>query len=366
MVPANFRTLGRSGLVVSQFALGTMTFAANRWGSDTGVSRKVFDAYVAEGGNFIDTADVYSGGRSEEMIGDFVKDSGLRDRLVLATKAGFPRESGHPMAGGSGAKNLHAGLDGSLRRLKTDYVDLFWLHVWDMVTPAAEVLQTMAGLIRAGKIRYYGLSNVPAWYASQMATLAAAHGLPGPIALQLQYSLTDREIEREHIGAAQEFGMGVLGWSPLGGGLLTGKYNRDGAAVVAPAGFELPSSAAVGEITQNDGRLSGANPFGDTKFTDHNWAVLDAVRAVAAEVGYRPAQVALAWALRQPGITGLIIGASRADQVQTNMAAAAVEISVDQMATLFDVSAPQAYFFSPWLQQLVFGGQKVSGWPRSG
>jgi aryl-alcohol dehydrogenase-like predicted oxidoreductase len=362
MATSSFRTLGKSGLVISQFALGTMTFGANRWGSDKAASREVIDAYLAEGGNFIDAADVYSGGRSEEMIGEFIKDTGLRDRVVLATKAGFPREMGHPMAGGSGAKNIHAGLDGSLRRLQTDYIDLFWLHVWDMVTPAAEVLHTMADLIRTGKIRYFGLSNVPAWYAAQMATLAAVQGLPGPIALQLQYSLLDRETEREHIGAAQEFGMGVLGWSPLGGGLLTGKYDRDAVANKAPAGFELPGTATDGNTSNSDGRLSGANPFGDTKFTDHNWAILDVVLAVAVEVECSPAQVALAWALRQPGIAGLIIGASRADQVRANMAAAQIDLNMDQMAKLSAVSAPQGFFFSPWLQQLVFGGQDVRGW----
>lgn len=361
MTSSNFRTLGRSGLVISQFALGSMTFGAGRWGTDVAASRGVFDAYLAIGGNFVDAADVYSGGRSEQMIGEFIKDTGLRDRLVLATKAGFPRETGHPMAGGSGAKNIHAGLDGSLRRLQTDYVDLFWLHVWDMVTPAAEVLQTMAGLIRSGKIRYYGLSNVPAWYAAQMATLAAAHGLPGPIALQVQYSLTDREAEREHIGAAQEFGMGVLGWSPLGGGLLTGKYDRETVASTPPAGFEMPNVGAA-DTVESDGRLTGANPFGDTKFTDRNWAVLDVVRAVAVEAGCTPAQVALGWALRQPGMTGLIIGASRADQVQVNMSAAHLDLSGDQLERLSVVSAPQGLFFSPWLQQVVFGGQTVRGW----
>ena len=365
MSSQNFRTLGRSGLVVSQFALGTMTFGANRWGSDAEASRSVFDAYVAAGGNFIDAADVYSGGRSEEMIGGFIKDTSLRNRLVLATKAGFPREMGHPMAGGSGAKNIHAGLEGSLRRLQTDYVDVFWLHVWDMATPAAEVLQTMAGLIRSGKICYYGLSNVPAWYAAQMATLAAAHGLPGPIALQVQYSLVDREVEREHIGAAQEFGLGVLGWSPLGGGLLTGKYTRDAVEAKGPRGFELPSTGARG-LVENEGRLNGANPFGDTKFSDQNWAILDTVRAIAAEVACTPAQVSLAWALRQPGITGLILGASRVEQLQANMVAAQVELTPDQMARLTSQSAVQGLFYSPWLQDLVFGGQKVAAWRRAG
>lgn len=365
MASPNFRTLGRSGLVVSQFALGTMTFGANRWGSDAAASRVVFDAYVAEGGNFIDAADVYSGGRSEEMIGDFIKDTGLRDRLVVATKAGFPREVGHPMAGGSGSKNIHTGLDGSLRRLQADYVDLFWLHVWDMVTPAAEVLQTMAGLIRSGKIRYYGLSNVPAWFAAQMATLALAHGLPGPIALQVQYSLTDRDAEREHIGAAKEFGMGVYGWSPLGGGLLTGKYTRDAVMANAPAGFELPSTGASG-VEESTGRLNGANPFGATKFNEQNWAILDVVRAVASQLDCTPAQVALAWALAQPGITGLILGASRADQLLANIAAAQIDLTPDQMARLAAISAPIGVFFSPWLKQLVFGGQAVEGWRRAG
>lgn len=359
---SNFRTLGRSGLVISQFALGTMTFGAQRWGTDAAASRAVFDTYVERGGTFIDSADVYSSGRSEDMVGDFIKEAGLRHRLVLATKAGFPRENGHPMAGGNGATNLQAGLEGSLRRLKTDYVDLFWLHVWDMVTPAADVLQTMTALIRAGKIRYYGLSNVPAWYAAQMATLAAAHGLPVPIGLQLQYSLTDREAEREHLGAAQEFGMGILGWSPLGGGLLTGKYDRATVANNPPAGFELPDSAASAAAVESASRLSGANPFGDTKFTDQNWAVLDVVRDVAAEAGYTPAQVALAWALRQPGIAGLIIGASRPDQMRANMAAADCVLDADQMARLSAISAPQGQFFSPWLQRLVFGGQDVRGW----
>ena len=155
----DYRTLGRSGLVVSPVALGTMTFGTNRWGSGEDVSRAVFDAYVEAGGNFVDTADVYSNGRSETMLGGFIADRGLRDRIVLATKAGFNGSAG---TGGNGAKSIYAALEGSLRRLRTDYVDLFWMHVWDTVTPAEEVLQTLASLVRAGKIRYFGLSNVPA------------------------------------------------------------------------------------------------------------------------------------------------------------------------------------------------------------
>lgn len=363
MANANFRTLGRSGLVISQLGLGTMTFGASGWGADAQTARGVFAAYVEGGGNFIDAADVYAGGRSEEMLGEFIADAGVRDRLVVATKAGFPRESGHPMAGGNSVKNILTGLDGSLRRMKTDYVDLFWLHVWDMVTPAAEVLQTMALLVRAGKIRYYGLSNVPAWYAAQMATLAAAHGLPAPIALQAQYSLVDREIEREHIGAAQEFGLGVLGWSPLGGGFLTGKYNKDAILKKAPSGFELPTVA--GTSPKIDGRLNGANPFGDTKFSNRNWEILEVVKEVAKELSCTPAQVALAWAVSQPGVTGLIIGASHTEQLRANMTAMDIELSADQVARLTVVSALDGLFFSAWLQRIVFGGQNVAAWRRA-
>ena len=179
---SDYRTLGRSGLVVSPLALGTMTFGTARWGSGEDASRAVFDAYVEAGGNFVDTADVYSGGRSEEMVGAFIADRSLRDRIVVATKAGFATGPG-PSGGGNGAKHLHAALEGSLRRLKTDYVDLFWLHVWDGVTPAEELLETMTSLVRSGRIRYWGLSNTPAWYVAQLATLAAVRGQPGPIAL---------------------------------------------------------------------------------------------------------------------------------------------------------------------------------------
>ena len=188
MPPADYRTLGRSGLVVSPLALGTMTFGTTRWGSSEDGSRAVFNAYVEAGGNFVDTADVYSSGRSEEMLGGFINERGLRGQIVVATKAGFAVGRG-PHAGGNGARHLHAALDGSLRRLRTDYVDLFWLHVWDSVTPAEELLETMAALVRAGKTRYWGVSNAPAWYVAKLATLAAVRGMPGPIALQYFYSL---------------------------------------------------------------------------------------------------------------------------------------------------------------------------------
>ena len=352
MTLTDFRTLGHSGLVVSPLALGTMTFGTGRWGSAAEASEEVFAAYVAAGGNFIDTADVYAGGRSEELLGGYVAGRKLRDQLVLATKFGFGAQAGNPNAGGNGRKQIYRALEGSLRRLQTDYVDLYWLHTWDAVTPAAEVLQTLGDLVRVGKIRYFGLSDMPAWYATQMATLAQAHGVPGPIAMQLEYSLVERTTEREHRPAAQALGLGLVPWSPLAGGFLSGKYQR-AAQGTQPAGGE--------------GRLSGANPFGNTKFTARNWAILDVLREVAGQLGRPPAQVALAWVLAQPGISAPLIGASRVAQVQENIAALDLAFSPAQQRALAEASAPEPTFpypiFEPELNRAaVFGGTSVRGW----
>jgi aryl-alcohol dehydrogenase-like predicted oxidoreductase len=202
---SNFRTLGRSGLVVSPLALGTMTFGPGEWGADEKTSRTIFDAYRGAGGNFIDTADIYSGGRGEELVGKFISDTGTRDDIVLATKFAFNGSSspldktqsrtGNPNAGGAGAKNIHRALDASLKRLKTDYIDLYWTHIWDGVTPVEEIVQTLGDLRRAGKIRYYGLSDMPAWLAMKAATIAEERHGPKPIAMQLEYSLVARDVE---------------------------------------------------------------------------------------------------------------------------------------------------------------------------
>ncbi|WP_242154228.1 aldo/keto reductase [Sphingomonas sp. BAUL-RG-20F-R05-02] len=350
----DFRTLGRSGLAVSPLALGTMTFGAQGWGSGEDGSRAVFDAYVEAGGNFIDTADLYAKGNSEEMLGGFIAERSLRHRLVLATKSGFNREPGNPQAGGNGAKAIHDRVETSLRRLRTDHIDLYWQHVWDMVTPAEEVLETMGNLVRSGKIRYFGLSNVPVWYLAKMATLASAYRVPGPIALQLEYSLTERNIEREYLPAAREFGLGVLPWSPLSGGFLSGKYHREDTA------------ADPREKEGVDGRLSKPNPFGETKFTERNWIILDVLRAVADDVGRPPAQVALAWACARPGITAPILGASRVDQLHDNIAALEIKLSAEQKARLDEAGAPEPAYpsriFSPEVNAMVFGGTSVTGW----
>ncbi len=346
----DFRTLGRSGLVVSPLALGTMTFGTPRWGSPDEVSQAIFNAYVDAGGNFLDTADVYAGGQSEELVGRFVAERHLRDQLVLATKFTFNASGGNPNAGGNGRKNMYRAVEDSLRRLKTDYIDLYWLHAWDVVTPVEEVLQTFGDLVRAGKIRYFGLSDVPAWYVTQLVTLAQAHGVPGPIAIQPEYSLVERSIEREHVPAAHALGLGIVPWSPLAGGFLAGKYERVGA----------------GSKTSGQGRLSGANPFGDSKFTEQNWRVLEALRGVAAQLDRPLAQVALAWAAAQPGISALLLGASQVAQLSGNLAALDLRLTPAQLRQLDEASALEIVhpyqISSPAVNRSIFGGHSVRGW----
>ncbi|MBH0239017.1 aldo/keto reductase [Methylobrevis albus] len=352
----DFRTLGRSGLVVSPLALGTMTFGPGEWGADEATSRAIFDAYRAAGGNFVDTADIYSGGESETLVGKFIADSGSRDEVVLATKFGFNGSAsplsatqaggGNPNAGGAGAKNIHRALDASLKRLGTDYVDLYWMHVWDGVTPVEEIVQTLGDLVRAGKIRYFGFSDMPAWLAMKAATIASERRVPGPIAMQLEYSLVARDVEAEHFPVAHEAAMGIMPWSPLAGGFLTGKYAR--------------------ENTAGTGRLSGANPFGNSKFVDRNWDILDVLKAIALELDRPPAQVALAWTLARPGVASTLIGASKLSQLESNIAAAELRMTADQMHRLDIASAPETGFSAslaqPFIRRMIFGGHGVVGW----
>ena len=359
MALTEFRTLGRSGLVVSPLCLGTMTFGPGEWNADPAAARAIFDAYREAGGNFIDTADIYSGGGSEELVGQFIRETGSRDELVLATKFAFNASAspltasqaggGNPNAGGAGAKNIHRALDASLKRLGTDHIDLYWMHIWDGVTPVEEIVQTLGDLVRTGKIRYYAFSDMPAWLAMKAATLAAERRIPQPIAMQLEYSLVARGVEEEHLPVARESGMGVMPWSPLAGGFLTGKYARDDV--------------------RGKGRLSGANPFGDSKFTDHNWAVLDALKAVAGELDRPVAQVALAWTMARPGITSTIVGARSVSQLGSNIAAADIELGAEHMQRLDEASAPipgfSAALANPAIRRMLFGGHGVTGWGES-
>ncbi|WP_448658743.1 aldo/keto reductase [Sphingomonas sp. CJ99] len=360
---SHYRTLGRSGLAVSPLALGTMTFGVARWGMDRPAAEGVFDAYVAAGGNLIDTANVYAGGEGEAMIGAMIVERGIRDDLVLATKSGFAMGKG-PAAGGNGAHHIHAALDASLRRLRTDHVDLYWVHVWDGVTPAEELLQTMAALVRSGKIRYWGISNTPAWYVARLVTLAAAHALPGPIALQYFYSLVSREVEAEHLPLARDTGLAMMPWSPLAYGLLTGKYDRASVEAAGPRAGGLTMGAGSGE---NSNRLDGANPFGDMLFTTRNWRIVDALRGVAAELGESMARVALAWVVGRPGIATTLVGVSKVSQLHDNISALDLTLPPEQRAALDAASAPDLPMLyglsAPAMRQhVVFGGASVSGW----
>ncbi len=344
----HLRTLGRSGLPISPLTLGTMTMGNQEWGSSADDSAAIFNAYVDAGGNAIDTADVYSGGRSEELVGRFIAERKLRDRVVLATKYGFLAEPGNALAGGASRKNLGRAIDGSLRRLQTDYLDLYWLHVWDRVTPAEEVVQSLGDLVRAGKIRYFGFSDLPAWFATRAATLAEGSGTPGPIAMQLEYSLVERSIEREHVPAGRALGLGIVPWSPLAGGFLAGKYTRE-------------SSGSSG-----DGRLSGNNPFGDTKFSDRNWGILATLREIAAEIDRSVSQVALAWTLRRPGVATIVIGARTEQQLHDNLGSVDVELEPDALRRLDAVSALEPTFpygiFTDEIIQASVSSSRVAGW----
>ena len=365
---SNYRTLGCSGLAVSPLALGTMTFGTARWGSGEQDSQAVFNAYVDAGGNLVDTADVYSAGRCEEMLGSFIAERSLRESIVLATKSGFAAGVG-PHMGGNGAKHIHSSLSGSLKRLRTDYIDLYWVHVWDSVTPAEELLETMTSLVRAGKIRYWGMSNTPAWYVAKVATLAAARGLPGPIAMQYFYSLTNRDIEDEHVPVAAEFGMGILPWSPLSFGFLSGKYDRAAVEAAAPRAAGLPRDAAASgeQRAEGDKRLDGANPFGDSLFTERNWKIVETLKQVAKEAGETPARMALAWVTQRPGVTSLLMGVSRVAQITDNIASLGLAISAEHREALDAVSAPEPRMlytlFTPAVRQhAVYGGSSVTPW----
>ena len=345
-------TLGRSGLRVSPLSLGTMTFGTEwGWGSDEQVARAVFNNYVEAGGNFIDTANIYTEGHSEELTGKFISDRSLRDRVVLATKFTFNADPGDPNAGGNGRKNVHRALEASLKRLQTDYVDLYWMHAWDTVTPVEEVVSTLDDLIRAGKIRYYGFSDTPAWYVARAKTLAERNGRDGLIALQLEYSLAERSIEREHVPAAQELGLGICPWSPLAGGFLTGKYKEKGATGEGEGRLEVAKNAG--------------NPIFE-RFTTRNWQILKVLSEVAKQLNRPASQVALNWVATQPGITSTIIGASKLSQLEDNLRYAEFEIPAELRQRLDEVSAIESShpygFFTPPFQGWISGGTGLRPW----
>lgn len=348
-----YYTLGNSGLRVSRLALGTMTFGTEwGWGSDEAGSKQIFDAYLDAGGNFFDTADLYTSGTSESWLGKFVADRKARDRVVIATKFTFNADPANPNAGGNGRKNILRAVEGSLRRLGTDYIDLYILHAWDQVTPPEEVMRTLDDLVWAGKVRHVGLSDVPAWYASRAQTIAEFRGYEPLCALQLEYSLVERSIENEFTALAIRYGMGLMVWSPLASGLLSGKYK--------------PSQ---GKPT-GEGRLqsmAGSNNPAFAKFTDRNWKIVEELERVAKEVGRSMAQVALNWVANRPGVGSVIIGASKPQQLADNLGALDFTLPKDLVNRLDRASAPQPQFpyifFTGELQKMIHGERAVGDKP---
>ncbi|MEM6450417.1 MAG: aldo/keto reductase [Cyanobacteria bacterium P01_D01_bin.105] len=351
----HYYTLGNTGLKVSRLALGTMTFGDDwGWGADEANARQLFDTYLSAGGNFIDTADLYTNGNSEQMLGRFIKDSGTRDRVVIATKFSYNAEPGNPNAGGNGRKNILRAVEGSLQRLGTDYIDLYILHTWDRVTPAEEVMRTLDDLVRAGKVRHVGLSDVPAWYAAQAQTVAKERHLEPISTLQLEYSLAERNVEFEYVPLAQNLGPGIMVWSPLASGLLSGKYK--------------PSQAG----TEGKGRLATVADSGNpafNKFTSENWAIVTELEQVASQLNRSMAQVAINWVTNQPSVASVLIGATKLHQLEDNLGALDFEIPAELKQRLDAVSQPQIRFpytfFEPTIQGMINGGTKVGDKPES-
>ncbi|MFI1680487.1 aldo/keto reductase [Streptomyces sp. NPDC020607] len=317
-----YRLLGRSGLRVSPLALGAATFGTEwGWGAERDEARKLFDLYVERGGNFIDTASTYTDGSSERLLGEFTR--GSRESLVLATKFSTLRRPGDPNSGGNHRKALLASVEASLRRLNTDYIDLLYLHVWDFTTPVEEFLRAMDDLVRQGKVLYVGICNVPAWQVSRMQAIADLRGWSPLVALQTEYNLIERTAERDLIPMAREMGLGVVPFSPLAGGVLTGKYSR----------ADLTAAQA-----RADGTRKGFN-LANGALTERNLAIADVVREVAAEQGRTPGQVGLAWPLRSPGVTAPIIGARTPAQLKDNLGALDVDLTASQLSRLEEAGA---------------------------
>ncbi len=339
-----YRTLGNSGCAVSNLCLGTMTFGSE---SDEAVSHEQLDRFVEAGGVLVDTADVYSAGVSEEIIGRWfaARPADVTEQVVLATKGRFPTDDS-PNGAGLSTRHLTRALDASLRRLGLDAVDLYQVHAFDPWTPLDETLRTLDGFVRAGKIRYYGLSNFTGWQLTKAVHRARQLGLAEPVTLQPQYSLLVREIEWEIVPAVLDAGMGLLPWSPLGGGWLSGKYRRD----------ERPTGST--RLGEDPGR--GMEAW-ERRGTERTWNVIDAVQSVAEDRGISMAEVALAWVTARPGVTSTIIGARTMEQLETNLRAADLHLDEKETAALDAASDLQASDYPYGELGVEQRGRKLAG-----
>ena len=315
-----YRRLGETGLMVSELCLGCMTFGRE---TDEEDSKGLVGRFLDAGGNFIDTADVYSKGVSEEISGRAIR--GVRDDVVLATKVRFPMGDG-PNDVGLSRKHVTQGCEDSLRRLGTDFIDLYQVHCWDAATPLEETLSALTDLVRAGKVRYVGVSNFTAWQIMKSVCVSEANGFERFVCLQPQYSLVERNVEYEILPVCEEGGLGVIPWSPLGGGFLSGKYRR---------GEEPPEGSRISEAVES------MEEYWDRRATERNWRVLDVVGEIAEATGRSYAQIALNWLLRQPMVTAPILGVRTMEQLEDNLGAAGWELDEDQVRRLSEAGAPE-------------------------
>lgn len=338
-----YRLLGRSGLRVSELSLGAMTFGEDwGWGAAKEECRRMLELYVEAGGNFIDTANNYTNGTSESFVGELC--AAERDRYVIATKYTLSNRPGDPNAGGNGRKNLVQSVEGSLRRLRTDRIDLLWLHAWDYLTPVDEVMRSLDDLVRAGKVLYLGISDTPAWIVARANTLAELRGWTRFSALQIQYSLVDRTPERELLPMAEALELTVTPWGALAGGVLSGKYNT--------------ARPKPGEARLADGPMSAAY------VNERNLAIAAAVGEVARQVDRSPSQVALAWVRQQLGGTMVpILGARTLAQLKDNLGSLELTLPEDALARLdaasrIELGFPHDFLRSPFVLGLIHGGTR--------
>lgn len=337
-----YKLFGKSGLRVSELALGTMTFGTEwKWGADKDVSRDMFTHYIESGGNFIDTANRYTEGTSEKYVGKFVKDMGIRNKAVIATKYTLQMGLGDPNAAGNHRKNMVQALDASLKRLKTDYIDLYWLHMWDHMTPPEEVMRALDDAVRAGKILYIGISDTPAWRVAQCNTMAELRGWTSFVGLQVEYSLGERAGERELLPMSKAFDMAVTPWGVLAGGVLTGKYSKKNRQK---------------SDTQRYDESAGVK-----RLSDRTLAIGDEVVQVAEDIGKPPSQVALNWVRQQSNQMIPIMGVRTVEQLKDNLGSLEFSLTDAQMKRLDEVSKielgfPHDFLEAPYVRELVYAG----------
>ncbi len=341
----DYRTLGKSGLRVSPLTLGTMTFGEDwGWGTDPATSETMISTYLEQGGNSIDTANVYTKGHSEKIIGDYLKKTDIRrDAVVLSTKFFCNLYPGNPNAGGTSRKAIIESLEHSLRRLQTDYVDIYWMHAFDPHTPIEETMSALNDLVTSGKVRYIAVSDTPAWKTAQAQVLAQFRGWSAFIGLQIEYSLLERTVEGELIPMAQELGLGVMPWSPLKEGILSGKYTR----------------ANRGQ------KQSGRDQRISLELPEETYKIIDRLTELAKEKESSPASIALAWVISRTGVTSTIVGARTIDQLVQNLGALSVSLTHEEIASLDVLSEPTFSFPISFLRggvlNLAQAGSTVNG-----